>query len=188
MELMEIYSKISDRQVQTLMFHKESSNMFDFMSMRGYKRWHETIAFKEFAEMFGVDRYAINHQNKLIPSMETKSPRIIPSEWFRATRYDVTESTRKQYTLNNFDTWSKWEKETKSMLSEFYRDLTAMNMVADACKVKELLDTSDYTLKCVEREILSLKSNYEEMKGCYYQEVTHDKYADELKEIGVYIC
>ena len=36
----EIFQTINDRQIQALMFHDEMSDLYDFLGLYGFKRWH----------------------------------------------------------------------------------------------------------------------------------------------------
>lgn len=62
-----------------------------------------------------VNRYFINHHNKLIPKLEVSDPEIIPSSWYKYSRQDVDNGTKKNAVKNGLTLWREWETETKEL-------------------------------------------------------------------------
>lgn len=187
--MIEVFNKISARQMKAIMKHTQWADMFDFMGLMGEKRQQEYRAIKEFAEMRGIHRYALNHCNKLIQNTNIDIVNEIPTNWNNYTRFDVDNETRKNYIKKIYDDWFKWEKETKEFLEEQFKTLTENHKIADANKVNDLIKDVDRELKRLVRKILEYKIvNYNLDYITYCQSEMHEFFKEKTKEIGIDIC
>ena len=67
MTIEEIYGRISKHMILGMMIHDQLANYYDFLGLKGYKRCHEYHFLSETCAYRGLNRYFINHHNKLIP-------------------------------------------------------------------------------------------------------------------------
>lgn len=190
MTVEEIFSNISSHMVKGLMIHTQLADYYDFLGLPGYKRCHEYHALKETCGYRGINRYFINHYNKLIPEQKIEDPAIIPESWFRYTRQDVDNNTKRNAIKSALDKWVDWEKETKQLYQEMYSELTSLGEIAGACKVKELICDVDMELKKAQRYQLNKMMTDYDLSGIVSEQGRkHKKYKKKLaKEIGVHIC
>lgn len=97
MTVEEIYSKILQHMIKGLMFHEQMANYYDFLGLKGYKRCHEYHYLEENCAMRTLNRYFINHHNKLIPKLEVSDPEIIPNSWYKySVRMLITAQRKMQ--------------------------------------------------------------------------------------------
>lgn len=189
MSCSDIFMAIHDRQITALMFHTQSADLFDFLGLMGFKRMHEYQYFVESAEHRGLCRYYINHHNQLMVGGHPKGPTVIPSEWGKYTRFDVTPQVRKQAIEKSFNDYRSWEAETKELYSQYSKALMDLGCVSDSIKVNELIKDVDMELKTLDRMILKLGSISFDLVGILgMQEELHEYYTEKTKNIGVYIC
>lgn len=184
----EIYKKIKSRSITAIMFHQQLAEAFGFLNLHGFKRWNEYQAIKEFMEMLGIVRYNVEHNYHIIGDVDGANPKALPYEWLNYTKMDTTDSLIKSFTLESFKKWFDWETETKKLLCLYYKELTNNNDIADACKIKSLLDDVDEELKYLTRMYLNLKHNYEDCVSLLVQEEIHNKYKDKEDKMGIKIC
>ena len=92
----EAFSVIMARQITALMFHDEMADLFDFLGLRGFKRMHEYQYLAESAEHRGMSRYFMNHHGMLLDCGELDPITVIPDDWYKYTRDDVSATTRQQ--------------------------------------------------------------------------------------------
>lgn len=184
--MIEIFNKISARQIKAIMKHQQWADIFDFLGLNGEKRWQEYRALSEFVEMRGIHRYALNHCNKLIQNISVDVVNEIPSNWFNYTRLDVDNETRKNYVKKIYEDWFKWETETKGFLEEQFKTLTENHKIADANKVNCLIEDVDQELKHLTRKLIEYKAvNYDLDYIMYCQPEMHEYYKQKTKELGV---
>lgn len=182
----EIFSEIKAHQIDGVMFHDELSTLYDFMALQGYKRMHEYHALKEFCEMRGVSRYAVNHLNKMLADTSHSPVRIMPSGWKNATRFDMGENDRKAYVKEFFKKWREWEIQTKAFYEKKFKELTDNGYIACANKVNELICDVDKELKCLEREFLLISgTGFDMLFIAGRQDELHGEYETKEKDIGV---
>lgn len=185
----EIFSKIVEHQIEGLMLHEQLANFYDFLNLHGYKRCHEYHYLEECCIMRTTQRYYLNHFNKLIKVSDVKDPEIIPTSWYNYNRWDVDSGTRKNALKSGITAWVDWEKSTKKLYQEMYKELCDIDEIAAACKIKSLVMDVDCELKYAEREAIKLKSIDYDLNSVYLcQDEMHKKYKEKTKEIGVSIC
>lgn len=189
MTVEEIYSKILQHMIKGLMFHEQMSNYYDFLGLKGYKRCHEYHYLEENCAMRTLNRYFINHHNKLIPKLDVSDPEIIPNSWYKYSRQDVDNGTKKNAVKNGLTLWREWETETKELYEKMYKELIDIDEVASAMKIKELICDVNCELKKVERYQLNKKAtDYDLIDIIEEQHKKHEKYRHKMKKIGIKIC
>lgn len=185
----EIYAKIAQHMIKGLMVHEQLANYYDFLGLRGYKRCHEYHFLDETCAYRSLCRYFINHHNKLIPYLPVEDPKVIPDSWYRYTRQDVDNGTKKNAIKNGLTIWLDWEKETKKLYEQMYKELMGIDEVASALKIKELVCDVDCELKKVERYSLDSKSiDYSLEIIVPSQSELHEKYRKKEEKLGSHIC
>lgn len=189
-EVKEIYKEILMRQAIAIDFHEQMANLFDFLNLRKWKRWHEYQALKEFAEKRGIARYYENHHNRLAPRVYAVDSAYTPRELIDKDRLMVTDMERKKATRDAFIAWCEWEINTKEFLQKQFAKLGRLEKTADQNKINELIKAVDQELKELQREYISVMSDeqWHTVIEPEYQDKGHDKYAEETKNIGIYIC
>lgn len=155
--MIDVFSKISARQVEGIMRHSQWADLFDFCDLCGEKKWQECRAMKEFIEMRNLHEYSINHCNKLLAETTT-TVKLIPSDWYKATRFDVSENDRKDMLKRIYTEWLNWEKSTKAFYEEQYKVLVENKQIASASKVMELIKDVDEEIKVLSRRMLEYKA------------------------------
>jgi hypothetical protein len=189
MTIDEIYSKIASHMIKGMMLHEELADYYDFLGLQGYKRCHEYHYLDETCAYRGLCRYYINHHNKLILKVEFDNPNVIPDSWYKYTRQDVDNNTKKNAVKNGITVWVDWEKETKSLYEQMYKELIAIDEIASALKVHELICDVDCELKKAERYYLNKKAiDYDLTEIIAEQKPKHEKYKKKMKKLGVSIC
>lgn len=189
MELEKIYSDISTHMIKGLMLHEQLSNYYDFLGLEGYKRCHEYHYMKESISYRSLCRYYVNHHNKLIKEQEFDNPDVIPSSWYQYTRQDVDTNIKRNAVKNGLTMWVDWERDTKKMYEQMYKELIEIDEVASACKIKELIKDVDKELKKAERyQLNKIAIDYDIDDIIAEQSKKHDKYKKKMKKIRVHLC
>ena len=185
----EIFASIVNHQIRGVMFHAQMADYFDFLSLRGYKRLHECHYYEESCEFRSTCRYYINHYGKLISPGVTADPEVIPSGWLKYSRSDVDAGTKRTSTKKAFQMWVDWEKDTKKLYQQAWKDLMEIGDVASALFVKDMICDVDCELKCAERMELDLKSvDFSLDVIIPEQKCLHDKYKKKLKHLEIHVC
>ena len=86
MTVSEVFGKIDAHMKEGMIFHDKMAEYYDFLGLMGFKRLHEYRFFSESAAMRGVNRYYINHFNRLVEESEMEPKNAIPGACDGATR------------------------------------------------------------------------------------------------------
>lgn len=183
MTVNDIFATIVQHQIKGLMIHEQMAEYFDFLSLKGYESEQDYHYYEESRNFRETLRYFINHHNMLVPALEVDNPEVIPSSWYKYTRYDVDITTKKNAIKNAFEVWKTWETDTKALYEKMYKECFTIN-VCSAEYIKCLLEDVSNELKRVERECLRLKAlDYDMSVIVSEQDEIHEYYKKKIKEL-----
>ncbi len=186
MTVEEIFTKISAHMIKGIMFHEQMSNYYDFLNLRGYKRCHEYHYICETVEYRKLQRYYINCYNKLIPDSDIGNTSIIPTNWSRYTRQEVDGSTKRNAVKSGISEWIKWERETRDLYADMYKELEKMNEVSAAAYICKLVCKVEKEIKHAERKGIDLETvDYDMSVIVFAQKKMHDKYLHKLRKMEI---
>lgn len=186
MEVAEIYSTISSHMLKGIMLHEQFANYYDFLGLKGYKRCHEYHMLTEMLGYRSLSRYFINHHNKLISDSHIENPEVIPSSWYKYTRQDVDTNTKKNAVKVGLEKWISWERETKQLYENMYRELMNLGEIASAMKIEEYIYDVDCELKKAEQYKLDKEAvNYDLVYIVEEQKRKHRKYQRKVENLHI---
>ena len=158
MTVEEIFKELSERAIKGVMFHDNMTDYYDFLNLHGYKKMSEYHARSEMKGLRSLHTYYLNHYNKLVLDSQFDSLDVIPKSWYDHTRLDVDINTKRQAVKESFAKWVEWERGTKALYSQMYKELCDLGEVASAMKIAEFVKDVDHELKWVERKQIELQS------------------------------
>lgn len=183
----DLFRSIRERQIVALMFHDQSADLFDFLGLKGFKRMHEFQYLAESLEHRRLSRYYINHHNKLLFEGPLDNPQVVPMDWSKYTRFEVTIPVRKQSVERSFEDYYGWEYETREFLCQCSKRLLELGRIADFDMVNSLLLDVDMELKYLSRMIITLKSiSYDPIQVEAMQQELHEHYKNRLEELELF--
>jgi len=184
MTVEEIFSLIAEHMVEGLMTHAQLADLFNFLGLEGYQKCHEYHYYCENKNFRDITDYYLKHFNKLVAERPFKNPKIIPENWNQFNRFQVDESTRKNYIKYGFEKWVGWEKDTKTLYQEYHQALMQTGSVAAALLLEEYIKDVDDELAKAEQYLLFCSSiNYDIHDIIMEQEKEYQKYKKKIKEI-----
>lgn len=179
----EVYSAICSRQVVALMFHDEMADFFDFLGLYGFKQMHECQYCKESDERRHLKNYYMKHHHRILMQEDVEPEEVIPSDWNKYTRMDVTVPVRKQAVQRAMEQYRAWEAETKALYERCAYYLFSWHMIADFNMVNELVEDVSCELKRIEKLCIQLKSmDYDAGYVQSIQEQYYHKYSKHKEE------
>lgn len=183
MTVNEIFTHLTSHMVEGMMYHEQMANYYDFLNLKGYKRCHEYHYLMETLNHRKIQRYYINHYQKLIEDGEIRNPNGIPSNWYRHVRQDVDGTTKKNSVKAGIESWVSWEKHTKDLYSELYIELVNLGEISSASELECLICDVDEELKYASRKHLDLMSvDYNISDIILEQDRIHDKYKTKIHD------
>ena len=181
----EIYEKICSNMLTALMFHEQATDLFDFLSLHGFKRMHEYQYISESIGFRKLQRYYINRYNELVQPHEVSDPEAIPSEWMNHNRKDVTPQIKKRSVKEAFEEYREWEKETEDHLCMYANALCERGKLMDYSYVMGMVQDVCCELNRIDRMMLKLSGVDYSME--YIEEIQgelHEKYKKKTHRTG----
>lgn len=178
----EIFSALITRQKKALEFHSQLSIIFRFIGLNGFSRLHECQFYEESKMYNKIIRHFIKTHNKLIRELPMESINEIPTDWYNASRDNVTPAIISQYTSKEFQAYVKWETETLMELKKHASDLLELGEVKDFKFVSHMISDVSCELEKAKRLYYKLASTGFDV--VYIQEMQtelHDKYKEKMK-------
>ena len=154
----EIFSSINAHMIEGLMIHSQMSDYYNFLGLEGYHKCHEYHFYKESCAFRKLNNYYFKHFNKFIINVPVDDPQLIPGDWYKYTRQQVDNATRKNAIQTGFNKWSSWEKDTKVLYEKMYQELMLLNEVSAATFVKQLIEEVNEEHAAACQKNLELKS------------------------------
>ena len=173
----EIFQEVGKRQVKALMFHDKMKDLYDFLGLAGFKRWHHHQFCEESKEFQKTKHYFMSTHNKLLNCNSEAPASVVPEDWYNYTRMDVTAQLRKQYVESSFEAYKTWEEETKHCYEDYSKALCEMGNMADAAKVDCLIKDVTCELKTIYKYLIKLRAvSYDMNYILEIQPCIHKKY------------
>ena len=184
MTIEEIYSSLASHMILGMMTHQHLANYYDFLGLKGYRKCHQYHYLKQTCEYRKLCRDYINSFNKLIMQSNINPPSIIPSNWYRYTRFDVDPDTKQKAVKNGLQLWVSWETQTKKLYENMYSEAMNIGQVAAALTIKGMIQDVDKELKEAEQYHLNKKAlNYDLYDIISDQECQYQEYKKRYKKI-----
>lgn len=146
MDVEDIFTRVSSRVLEGVMFHDKLSNYYRFLAFDKIAKEHEHRFHEESKNYQKLCRYYVEHYNRLLPEMAVENPDVIPSSWFRAARQDVDAKTKLMGVIDGAAMWVNWEQDTKSLLQQASKELYDGGAVAASIVMDKFVSDVDKEL------------------------------------------
>jgi len=177
MTINEIFTKLIHHMIKGLMVHDQLTDYYLFLDLEGYRLEQECKYENESTNYRELYKHFVTNHNMLINVGQIENPNIIPSSWYKYTRFDVDISTKKKGIENAFEEWKKWETASLKLYSEMYKELMNLNEVSSALYLKDLIEDVTEELREINSSILKLKAVDYDMTYIYEEQ---DRLINEL--------
>lgn len=179
----ELFSELSVHMIKGMMLHEQMANYYHFLGLEGYKKCHEYHYISESLTFRKLNCFYVEQYNKLIPNVKIENTDIIPNNWYNHVRQDVDTNTKRNAIQSGLVKWVKWEKDTKVLLEQTYRDLIDIDEVAGALFISEMIKDVCEEIKDAEQYHLNKESiAYDMIQIIDEQKKDSSKYSKKIKE------
>ena len=144
--------------VKGMMVHKQLSDYYNFLGLKGYSTCHEYHFLQETKGYKNFCNYVINHYYKLIKDDRIEDPRVVPQSWFNYEKKDVDVSTKRKAVKDGADKWLDWEKETKELYEYVYRELINNGDVGFAIELSKYIQDVSQEVVNAYQDVIDLRS------------------------------
>ena len=180
----EIFSLIASHMAKGLLIHNQLACAFNFLNLCGYKKCHEYHYFEEAYHYRCLKDFYVDNYGKLIVEKQEEAPEIIPSNWFKHVKGDVDANTKRAAIKDLMKIWVDWEKETKKLLENCYKQLYEQDEICAALKIAKCLQDVSKELSYAEEKQIDLDSSGYDMSIIIdKQNSLKKKYQEKIKHI-----
>lgn len=177
----DIFQHLVSHQVSALMLHSSMVELFNFLGLKGFKRWQKYRVIDEYDGYRGICAFYQETYNKLNPKPIPQDLDVVPSDWYKYSRFDVTQDARKRMIETAFTKWHDWESETLEFLQTIICRLDELGDVMASDFVHELLKDVQHEVIELEKMLLELKATgYDMTYIVSIQKCIHDKYKKKM--------
>lgn len=154
MEVSEIFARLKAHMLEGMVFHDEMARYYGFLNCGRWKSEHEWRYAEETEGYRDLCEYYMTTYNMLIPVEPMNRPDVIPDSWYRYMRQDVDVNTRKNGMEIGIRKWVEWERETKNLYQEMWKELVDIGEIAAAQFISRYIRAVDKELKNAESHAL----------------------------------
>jgi len=158
MTVEEIFQELAAHMLKGTMIHSQMSVAYGFLNLYGYQKCHEYHYCAENKNYRCVQKYYLEHYNKMIHEKEAEKPNLIPDNWYKYSKQEVDINTKRSAIKELMKTWVNWETETKNLLQVFYKELYEIGEICAALKIKKFLEDVDKELNKAQMKYINLET------------------------------
>lgn len=146
MTIKEIFTKLSNRMVGAMMVHTQLTELFTFVDLipdmnRQKKQLHE-----ETDGLLELERYCDQHHHLLVTANSPPSIDILNLGLLKKSNGELSPNDRAYLIQYGMKEWIKWEKESKIIYEDAYRNLVSISEIAAADFVMKYIHDVDNEL------------------------------------------
>lgn len=181
MTVEEIFNKLAAHMVEGIMIHDELAQGYDFLGLYGFALCHDHHHIEETLGYTCLCHYYSCHYHKLIELGSIPQPNIIPDNWHKYTTIAVDPNTKREAVKTMLNKWVEWERDTKALYQNMYKELCDIGEVAAAMHIQKYICDVDKELVHAEKKLIRLETtNYDLNTILGWQEPMKNKYKKKL--------
>lgn len=151
MTLHEIYTALGDRMVGAMMIHSQLIQIFAFVDLLPDMRKQENQLQEETHGYSELCKYYIQHHHDILVANNPPQIDILDMPLLDKSTDDLTSEDKMRLIQYGMNEWIKWEKQSKILYEDSYRNLVDISEVASAEFITRFVRDVDLELKEAER-------------------------------------
>lgn len=184
MTVEEIFANLATHMKKGLMMHDQLATIFGFLNLSGYQKCHEYHYFEETYNYRCLQNFYLENYCKMILPQEQENWEVIPSNWLKHIKQDVDSNTKRAAIKDMTKIWVDWEKETKALLQNDYKELEEQGEIYAAFKIADFLKDVSNELRIAQEKQINLETfGYDITSIIEEQQFLYNKYKKMMKKI-----
>ena len=151
MTVKEIYTALANRMVGAMMIHSQLVQIFAFVDLLPDMRKQESQLQEETHGYSELNKYFIQHHHNILVADNPPQIDILNNSLFNKSSENLTTEDKMYIIKYGMNEWINWEKESKILYEDSYRNLVDILEVASAEFVMRFVRDVDFELKEAER-------------------------------------
>lgn len=150
MTLQDIFLKLSNRMVGAMMIHTQLSELFTFIDLTTDYKIQKKQLHDETDGLLNLEKYCVQHHHILITAENPPQIDILNLGMLKEHNGKLSPDDRVYLIQYGMNEWIKWEKESKIIYEDAYRNLIDISEIAAANFVMQYIRDVDKELKNAE--------------------------------------
>lgn len=151
MTVKEIYTALANRMVGAMMIHSQLVQIFAFVDLLPDMRKQESQLQEETHGYSELNKYFTQHHHNILIADNPPQIDILNNSLFNKSSENLTTEDKMYIIKYGMNEWINWEKESKILYEDSYRNLVDILEVASAEFVMRFVRDVDFELKEAER-------------------------------------
>lgn len=151
MTLHEIYTALGNRMVGAMMIHSQLVQIFAFVDLLPDMRKQESQLQDETYGYSELCKYYIQHHHNILVADDVPQIDILNIPLFKKTTEELTSEDKSRLIQYGMNEWINWEKQSKILYEDSYRNLVEISEVASAEFIMRFVRNVDLELRDAER-------------------------------------
>lgn len=162
-EVKHIMEDIFNHKMNGVIFHGDMATAFDFLGLKGFRKWQEHQCDEEVEETNELQHHFIKHHKMLFePYKGHYESEVIPADWIGVSAMNISASDIEKHTKRLLKLYHNWEKETIEVLKEQLKKLIELEAYSEYIEVRMLCEEVYKEMHFVEDFCMELESvNYD---------------------------
>lgn len=151
MTLHEIYTKLANRMVGAMMIHSQLVEIFAFVDLLPDMRKQESQLQEETHGFSELCKYFIQHHHNILVADNPPQIDLLNLSIFKKPNEELTSEDKSKIIQYGMKEWINWERDSKILYEDSYRNLVDISEVASADFVSRYVRDVDLELKEAEK-------------------------------------
>lgn len=145
-----VFTKLANRMVGAMMTHTQLTELFNFIDLKADAKRQQKQLHEETDGLLKLEKYAAQHHHILITSDNPPQVDILNLGMLKEPNDKLSPDNKIYLIQYAMKEWIEWERESKIMYEDAYRNLVDMSEIATAEFVLEYVKDVDKELRDAE--------------------------------------
>lgn len=146
----EIFKKLSNRMVGAMMIHTQLTELFNFIDLEADAKRQKKQLHDESDGLLKLEKYAAQHHGVLITATNPPQVDILNLSMLKKPNLELSPDDKKSLIQYGMNEWINWEKDSKVLYEDSYRNLLEISEIAAADFVLQYVKDVDKELRDAE--------------------------------------
>ena len=145
-----VFTKLANRMVGAMMIHTQLTELFNFIDLKSDAKRQKKQLHEESDGLLKLEKYVAQHHHMLITSNNPPQVDILNIGILKQHNDELSPDNKIYLIQYAMKEWIEWEKESKIMYEDAYRNLVDMSEIATADFVLQYVRDVDKELRDAE--------------------------------------
>jgi hypothetical protein len=158
-QIKNIMKEVYDHLMNGVLFHADMVDLFDFLHLKGFKKWQKNILEEELDNVTDMQHHFIKRHHMMLPPYQQHyESGLIPAAWYGQTAMDISKEDIMREVKRVLHDYLAWERKTQMFLREKTKELIHLEAFAEYMDLRELEEDVAGEIAMLEQFIIEMES------------------------------